>query len=86
MDLTKENERTALILIAPEEANADTVSFAQRTTFNETTVGMEGKPISKQTCLTSTVTRVIVDDNEPPTHDPRLDKSKSAKIRSIKCK
>jgi transcription elongation factor Elf1 len=27
----------------------------------------------------------VIADDEPPTHDPRLDKSKSTKIRCIKC-
>ncbi len=85
MDTTKEKERTASTLTVPVVANADTVIFVRRRTLNETTVGTEGKPILKPTCVTTTITRVIANDDEPPTYDPRLDKSKSTKIRCIKC-
>jgi hypothetical protein len=85
MDTTKEKERTASTLTVPVVANANTVTLALRTTLYETTVGSEGKPMSKPTCVITTITRVIADDDETPTYDPRLDKSKSTKIRCIKC-
>jgi hypothetical protein len=57
-------------------ANADTVTLAQRTTLNGTTVGSEGKPVSKLKCVTTKITRLIADDDKTPTRDPRLDKKR----------
>jgi len=84
MDTTKGKDRTTSPLTVPVVANADTVTLERRTTLNESTVGTEGKSVENPTCVTTTFTKVI-DDDEQPKHDPRLDKSKSTKVKCVEC-
>jgi DNA-binding NarL/FixJ family response regulator len=82
-DTTKEKDRTASPETLSVVANTDSATIAWRPTLTETSVGPEGKPGNKPQKVTTTITKVTVEESEA-TSEP-ID-SKTNNVKCVNCK